>query len=177
MAIPRKYLVDDSTLGFYHCISRCVRRAFLCGDDPLTGHNCDHRKEWLENRMLALASLFSVGLFAYAVMSNHYHFVLSIDPLAPLQWSDSEVAQRWLMAYPGRLDNPGLEQQRELKKQAIMADKNKLKKYRQRLGSLSWFMSRLNEPLAKTSNVEDNASGRFWDRFLRPAKTAYITSM
>ncbi|MFT6731899.1 MAG: hypothetical protein ACJAS9_000072, partial [Polaribacter sp.] len=46
MAIPRKYLVDDSTPGFYHCISRCVRRAYLFGDDPITSHNCDHRKAW-----------------------------------------------------------------------------------------------------------------------------------
>jgi hypothetical protein len=53
-----------------------------------------------------------------------------------------------------------------LKKQAIMADKKKLQKYRQRFGSLSWFMSRLNEPLAKTSNTEDFVSGRFWDGFL-----------
>jgi len=163
MAIPRKYLVDDSTPGFYHCISRCVRRAYLCGDDPITGHNCDHRKAWLETRMLELASIFSVELYAYAIMDNHYHLVLYLDPLAPLHWSDGEIAEKWLLTYPGRLDEPGFELQRELKKQAIMADKKKLQKYRQRFGSLSWFMSRLNEPLAKTSNAEDFAKGRFWE--------------
>ncbi len=177
MAIPRKYLVDDSIPGFYHCITRCVRRAYLCGDDPVTGHNCDHRKAWIEKRMLELASIFSVELFAYAIMDNHYHLVLYIDPLAPLKWDDSEIAEKWLLAYPGRLDERGFELQRELKKQAIMADKRKLKEYRRRMGSLSWFMSRLNEPLAKNSNAEDYVKGRFWDSFLRPAKTAYITSM
>ena len=163
MAIPRKYLVDDSTPGFYHCISRCVRRAYLCGEDPFTGHNCDHRKVWIEKRMLELASIFSVELFAYAIMDNHYHLVLYIDPLAPLKWSDAEIAEKWLQAYPSRLDERGLELQRELKKQAIMADKRKLKEYRKRMGSLSWFMSRLNEPLAKTSNAEDFVKGRFWE--------------
>jgi len=64
-----------------------------------------------------------------------------------------------------------------LKKQAIVTDQTKLKKYRKRLGSLSWFMGRLNEPLAKRSNQEENCTGSFWDWFLRPAKPAYITSM
>ena len=140
--------------------------------------------------MLELCSIFSVDIYAYAVMSNHYHIVLYVEPLAPLNWSDEMVAEKWLQAYPGRFVNPKYAQQRELKKQAIMADKEKLKTYRKRLGSLSWFMGRLNEPLAKQSNQEDKVNaigresalgylctGRFWGWFLRPAKPAYITSM
>ena len=41
MPIARKHLVDDSTPGCFHCISRCVRRAFLCGDDA------EHRRDWV----------------------------------------------------------------------------------------------------------------------------------
>ncbi len=163
MAIPRRELVDPETPCFYHCISRCVRRAYLCGDDPFTGFNCDHRKAWLENRILELASIFSVELYAYAVMDNHYHLVLNLDPKEPKQWSDEAIAEKWLQAYPSKLDEPGFEQQREMKKQAILADEERLRKYRSRLGSLSWFMSRLNEPLAKDSNSEDNVKGRFWE--------------
>ena len=44
-----------------------------------------------------------------------------------------------------------------------MNDPNKLKIYRKRFGELSWFMSRLNEPLAKNSNFEDCVKGRFWE--------------
>ena len=119
MAIPRRELVDPETPCFYHCISRCVRRAFLCGDDPFTGNNCDYRKAWLEKRMLELASIFSV------------------DPKAPLKWFDTLVAEKWLQAYSGKLDEPGFEKQREMKKQAIMANSQKLKEYRTGLGSLS----------------------------------------
>ncbi|WP_196138418.1 transposase [Aliikangiella sp. G2MR2-5] len=163
MAIPRKYLVDNESAGFYHCISRCVRRAYLCGDDPVSGRNCNHRKAWLEKRMFELADIFAVSLYAYAVLDNHYHLVLKIDPKAPLTWSDTEIAERWLLAYPGRLDKPEHAKLREMKKQAILADKTKLAKYRKRLGQLSWFMSRLNEPLAKRSNLEDCVKGRFWE--------------
>lgn len=29
--MPRKELFEDAEVGVYHCINRCVRRAFLCG--------------------------------------------------------------------------------------------------------------------------------------------------
>lgn len=181
MAFPRREIVDSETPGFYHCISRCVRRAYLCGDDPFTGQNCNHRKEWLEKRMLELSSIFAVELYAYAVMDNHYHLVLYLDPLAPKAWTDNEVAEKWLLAYPGFLDEYGNQRRRELKKQAIMGNKQKLKLYRERFGSLSWFMSRLNEPLAKTSNLEDDVKGRFWEsRFTSIAlldETAVLSCM
>jgi len=66
--------------------------------------------------MFELAEVFAVQLFAHAVMDNHYHIVLYLEPLAPLNWSDEEVAERWLKAYLGRLDKPKFAQQRALKK-------------------------------------------------------------
>ena len=146
MAIPRKYLVDSSSPGFYHCISRCVRQAYLCGEDSESGRSYEHRKAWLERRMLELAEIFGVDIYAYAVMDNHYHLVLKLHPERPQSWSDEDIAERWLRAYPGRLDKPEFAVQRELKKQSIINSDEKLATYRKRLGSLSWFMSRLNEP-------------------------------
>jgi hypothetical protein len=34
MAIVRSQLIDTTVAPWYHCISRCVRRAFLLGDGP-----------------------------------------------------------------------------------------------------------------------------------------------
>ena len=163
MAIPRRDQIDSETPGYYHLISRCVRRAFLCGEDKETGINYDHRRQWIENRILELAEIFSIEVYAYAVMSNHYHLVVYSDPQAPHQWSDVEVAERWLKAFPGKLDNPEFQQQREYRLQAIINDKALLALYRERLGSLSWLMRRINEPLAKQSNQEDFCKGHFWE--------------
>ncbi len=96
---------------------------------------------------------------------NHYHLVVYSAPKAPQRWSDLEVAKRWLKVYPSKLDSPKFKVQRENKLKAILKDKEKLALYRERLGSLSWLMSRINEPIAKKSNREDFVTGHFWDRF------------
>ncbi|MCP4275724.1 MAG: transposase, partial [Gammaproteobacteria bacterium] len=79
MPLPRKALVSLEATPYYHCVSRCVRRAFLCGKDKQSGIDYEHRREWIELRMLALAKAFSINLCAYAIMSNHYHAVLHVD--------------------------------------------------------------------------------------------------
>lgn len=80
MAAPCHQLVEPSVPGYYDCITRCVRRAFLCGLDPLSGRSFDHRKAWIESRPIELAGNFAFGLYAYAVMSNHVHAVIHVDP-------------------------------------------------------------------------------------------------
>ncbi len=55
MAAPRHQLVDPTAPGYYHCVTRCVRRAFLCGADPLSGQSFEHRKSWIESRLIELA--------------------------------------------------------------------------------------------------------------------------
>jgi hypothetical protein len=104
MTSPRSHLVDHESPGFYHCISRCVRRAFLCGEDALSGRSFEHRKQWVEDRLIELAGVFAVGVYAYAVMSNHLHVVVYIDPAATLAWSPDEIARRWVALTPVRVD-------------------------------------------------------------------------
>ncbi|MFT6139758.1 MAG: hypothetical protein ACJAXN_000954 [Psychromonas sp.] len=76
MANPRKTIVSLDDTPYYHCCSRVVRKAFLCGIDSTTGDNYEHRREWVDSRITELATIFAIDICAYAVMSNHLHVVL-----------------------------------------------------------------------------------------------------
>ncbi len=99
-AYARREIVATDHIGVYHCIARCVRRAFLCGDDPATGKNYDHRKGWIRDRLQTLASAFAIEVCGYSVMSNHFHVVLRVRPDLAGAWSDDEIAARWLRFCP-----------------------------------------------------------------------------
>ena len=103
MPEPRYRQVSIEDTPYYHCISRCVRRAFLCGADPLTGFNFEHRRQWIVYRIKLLSSVFAVDLCAYAIMSNHYHIVVRIDSTRVDEWTDEEIANRWMQIFSGPL--------------------------------------------------------------------------
>ena len=163
MARPRSELIDRENGGFYHLYDRCVRQAWLCGEDPNTGENFDHRREWIEHRMLFLTEIFPIDVYAYAVMSNHYHIVVNYCPDRAREWSDDEVARRWARVFGIRSGDPRV---RAVHEASLLADPVRLSEVRQRLGDLSWYMRCLNEHIARRANAEEDRTGRFWnDRF------------
>ena len=101
MTQPRRTQIDPHETPYVHCVSRCVRRAFLVGDDPLTGRNFDHRRQWIVDRSMTLAGVFAIDVCAFAVMSNHGHFVLHVDTGRAGAWDDDELIRRWLMLFGG----------------------------------------------------------------------------
>jgi len=121
------------------------------------------RYAWIEARMLELAECFAVSVYAYAVMSNHCHVVLHVDPSEAQSLSDVEVAQRWLKAFPGLLKHSYSPELAERFTLAILGRPERVAELRRRLGSLSWFMKALNEPIARRANREDNCKGKFWE--------------
>ena len=51
MANPRSEVVHEGVEGLYHCFTRCVRHAFLCGYDQYSGHSYKHRREWIRSKL------------------------------------------------------------------------------------------------------------------------------
>lgn len=163
MPRARKQLVCLDETPYYHITSRCVRRAFLCGHDRYTGQSYEHRREWIETRLRVLSSLFSIEVCAYAVMSNHYHLVVRIDTAEPKNWSDDEVLERWTSLFKGPLLVQQYRDGEALTEAELETLRATVSVFRSRLGSLSWFMKCLNEPIARKANTEDRCTGHFWE--------------
>jgi REP element-mobilizing transposase RayT len=164
MALPRSKYVQEDQEGVYHCFSRCVRRAFLCGFDSLTLRDFSHRKAWLVDRLRYLAAVFAIEVCAYAVLATHYHSILRLRPDLAASWSDREVARRWLTLFPPRRRPKGpCSPPSEQDIRALTDRPDRIALLRKRLCSLSWFMGRLNEFIARAANHEDQLKGRFWE--------------
>ncbi len=93
---PRGEIVQDGEVGVYHCWSRCVRRAFLCGNDPVTGKDFGYRRDWIRQFEGRLAGLFGIEVAFRGELNNHIHLILRTRPDVVALWSDEEVARRWL---------------------------------------------------------------------------------
>ena len=160
MTTARSTIAPPGSAGYYHCVSRCVRRAWLCGSDRLTGKSYDHRRDWVVTRLTELASIFGVRVLAYAAMSKHLHLALEFDPAWVDNWTDVECLNRWLRLYcPADYS----EQQRARRIFVWLGQPERIAQIRQRLASVSEFMKCLNEHIARLANLEDGCTGRFWE--------------
>ncbi|WP_163392974.1 transposase [Enterovibrio norvegicus] len=163
MTKARTAQINVDATPYYHCISRCVRRSFLCGYDNEQGKNFEHRRAWIEKRLLMLAQAFCIDVCAYAIMSNHYHVVLRINTDRANALAPVDIVERWLTFHQG----PVLVQ-RFMKGEALSEAETEgcleiIDTWRERLSSISWFMRLLNQHIASEANREDQCTGHFWE--------------
>jgi hypothetical protein len=159
VTIARAHLIDPSVTRWYHCITRCVRRAFLLGE----GEGSEDRKTWIDRRLRELSEIFSISVAGFSVMDNHLHVLVRLDPQVAAGWSDEEVVRRW-----GRLFPPRDQSRQPLPvSQAWVEDRLKHPDWvataRARLQSLSWFMKCLKEPLSRMVNRHEKVRGAFFE--------------
>jgi len=163
MPQSRKSQISLEATPYYHCVSRCVRRAFLCGHDRFTGRSFEHRRAFIESELLRLGQIFFLDVVGYAVMSNHFHVLLFIDQQAQQNATALDIVTRWHQVHRGNevsakyLNNESLEQH-EREQLDVYIDQ-----WRDRLCSISWYMRALNEKVARMANAEDDVTGRFWE--------------
>jgi REP element-mobilizing transposase RayT len=159
MTRARKIQVSLSDTPYYNLISRCVRRAFLCG--KVGKKSFEHRRGWLVDRIEFLSSTFTIDVCSYAIMSNHYHLVIKVD--STKEWNDKQVLSAWASLYqlPKLCDQ--FMKNEFMGKAELVILHELVGEYRKRLMDLSWFMKCLNEYIAHMANKEDGCTGCFWE--------------
>ncbi len=161
MTVARKQQICIEETPYYHVVSRCVRRAFLCGKDSVTGKSFEHRRKWLIDRIKFVTSIFDIDVCSFAIMGNHFHIVLRVGDTS--EWPANRVLMAWqtLYALPLLCDRylkGEISTEAELKKV-----KEYVTEYRSRLMSISWYMKAINEYIARMANSEDQCTGHFWE--------------
>ena len=143
MTKARSQIISLNNTPYYHCMARCVRRAFLCGEDKFTGQNFDHRKQWVIDRFKFLSSVFAIDVCAYAIMSNHYHLVLYINSEQAQQWTEEEIQTRWKQIF--RQGSVLVDRYLDVNEETIQAENDKakeiLEEWRERLSSCLLYTS------------------------------------
>ena len=163
-ACPRNEIVRLGEVAVYHCWSRCVRRARLCGTDEVSGNNYDHRREWIQSLGKEFARLFAIEFGFHAEMANHVHLVIRTRPDVVDSWSDEEVVNRWLTvtllvkSKDGQVRAPDTERVSD-----ELRDPDRIAQFRENLSNPSCLMGSLCEHISRRSNQEDECTGRFWE--------------
>jgi hypothetical protein len=169
--LARAEVFASDEVAIVHVMNRVTRRCFLLGDDPVTGQNYDHRKQWIDDQLVHQARHFGIDLLCQAIMSNHIHLVLRSRPDVVAEWDDTEVARRWLMLCPASKDDNGQPlKPTEFELNHIRNDKEKLADIRSRLSDISWWMRLLSQNIAQRANKEDDELGKFWQARFRAVR-------
>jgi hypothetical protein len=85
-----------------------------------------------------------------------------MDPARINNWTDEEIADKWIEVSPHSPSRPNAAARAQIRRSTMLEDKARILVLRERLGSLSWFMSFINGPIARLANKEDGCKGRFW---------------
>ncbi len=158
MATARSLLIDPAKPGTHHLLARCVRRGFLCGGAY------EHRRQWVEDGIRLAAETFAVDVLALAVMSNHCHLIVHVDPERAATWTAREITERWATLFPDQDPESGEAMPWEpamIDQHAANADWVAIR--RERLASISWMMRILLQRIARRANREDGVTGHFWE--------------
>jgi hypothetical protein len=139
----------------------------LSGIDPLTGVDCEHRRQWSRDRLEHLASVFAIEVVTYAILGNHTHQILRSRPDIARTWSPEVVATRWLSITPKRKKSGEIIEPTERQIQSITGNPKLVEKLRLQLSDVSWWMRSYAQFIATRANREDDTKGHFWEERFR----------
>jgi len=167
----RGSLINPKEVTIVHAVAKTARNLFLLGEDFATSTRNSHRKVWIVDILEFQSSLMAIDLLDFCVMDNHIHQVLRSRPDVVKKWSNREVARRWLTLCPKSKKRQKVDDKvqyvpippKDEQIDTLAKNKKRIKKIREQLSSISWWMRLCCQKVAQRANREDGGSkGPFW---------------
>jgi REP element-mobilizing transposase RayT len=142
--------------AIYHCISRVVDRRFVLGDGER-----EHFRMFLRMQ----ENFSGCRVQAYCVMSNHFHLLLEVPPMAEGGISDAELLKRLGALYDEAFVATVAKELAEARSQGRDAWAAEIHgRFTYRMHDLSEFMKTLVQRFTRWFNRIHERSGTLWER-------------
>lgn len=164
----RSDIVIPDEIQTFRCIYRCIRYCRIAGTHPVTRKSCEHRRQWVSQRLEDLSELFAIECLLHRVENGEFECVIRTRPDVASKWSDREVAKRWCTLFPHKTPEHEREKAERERIDGIADDKQRVQELRNRLKDISWYMRCFAANIAERANEEDGVKGRFWDGRFKP---------
>ena len=154
MPRPRRYLISDSPVAHYHCVSRVVDRRFVFGE----------RERDVFRMILRQVEAFSgVKVLTWTILSNHFHVLVEVTAPPPEPLSDDEILARCRALYPrDRMDAIAMEFEGAQRLGGGVLQQLRAK-YLARMWDLSEFMKTLKQKFTSWFNRQHDRVGTLWE--------------
>jgi REP element-mobilizing transposase RayT len=153
MARLNRQLVSEE-FGGYHIISRVAGGDFLFKAEE---------KDYFLNLLRRFVAGYFVQLHSFAIMSNHFHLLVTVSEEAAAKADSVELAHRLWTANTGEFRKRGDEGNRQkMGMKHTMLQELGLEKARERLSSISRFTQDLKQYFARYFNQKHQRLGCLW---------------
>lgn len=141
-------------LGGYHIISRVTGGDFFLQESE---------KEYFLGLLRRFAAGYFVKIHSFAIMSNHFHLLVTIDEVAANNADADELASRLWCISKGEFSSLGnrLDEKQKILKHSMLQSVG-MEKTRSKLGSVSCFVQDLKQHFTRYFNAKYQRFGCFW---------------
>ena len=160
----KRWLADwadsETKPAIYHCISRVVDRRFVFGDEE---------REVFRMFMRMYENFSGCRVMSYCVMSNHFHILLEVPPMAEGGISDGELLKRLGALHGEKFIKGVADDLAAARSEGGMVNGNETRvreiheRFTGRMHSLSHFMQGLLIRFTRWFNRQHSRKGTLWE--------------